>query len=133
MILVLVLELEKLFKQLRPVCDSFLQASFEPPQIITVSLLVSVAISLFASFVILCSLAPGIKVLDMEYSHPIRFRSSAARPLIWLSPINVIFFTGLVCFTLCTIFFLRVWFMLFYVSGVRFDMQLVPICAVWRL
>jgi hypothetical protein len=94
MILVLVLELEKLFKQLRPVCDSFLQASFEPPQISTVSLLVSVAISLFASFVILCSLAPGIKVLDMEYSRPIRFHSSTARPLIWLSPINVIFYVG---------------------------------------
>jgi hypothetical protein len=72
--------------------------------------------------VILCSLTPGINVLDMEYSRPIRFHSSAARPLILLSPINVILFTGLVHFTLCTVFFLRVWFMLHCVSGVRFDM-----------
>jgi hypothetical protein len=70
-----------------------------------VSLLVSVAISLLASLVILSSLAPGIKVLDMEYSHPVRFRCSAARPLMWLSPINVIFFKGLIHVILFTVFF----------------------------
>ena len=105
MMLVLFLKLEKLFKQLRPICDSFLQASFEPPQTITVSLLVSVAISLLASSVILCSPAPGIKVLDTEYSRPIMFLSPAARPLMWLSPSNVMFFRGLIRVTLFTVFF----------------------------
>jgi len=116
-ILVFVLELEKFSKQLRPVSDSFLQASFEPPQTIIVSLLVNVAISLSASFVILCNPAPGIMVLDMEYSRPIRILSSVVRPFRWLSPISKIFFKGLIRVTLLAILFLGVLFILLFISG----------------
>ena len=132
MMLVLVFKLVKLFRQLRPVYDLFLLASFEPPQTITVLLLVRATISLLASLVILSSPAPGIKVLDMKYSRPMRFLSSVASPLIWLSPISVIFFEGFTRVTLFTAFCFRVWSLLLCISGVRFSV-LVSICAAWRL
>jgi hypothetical protein len=49
---------------MRHFIDSFLLIPLEPPQIITVSLFENTAISLLASFVIFCSLDPGMIVPD---------------------------------------------------------------------